>query len=111
MKCLSLLVLTGLGGVAIAQPGPPPPPPDTGGGTTTNTTTTTEPTPPPTPPHPTTPVVQPDTGDSDRPEGLSFALGVGYTLPTSLQTPNTTTARLRLGSGLTLEPAIIISNG
>src|SRR5262245_23032855 len=111
MKCLSLLVL--LGGVASAQPGPPPPP-DTGGGTTTTTTTTTptEPTPPPPPPpHPTTPVVQPDNGDQDRPEGLSFALGVGYAIPTSLQTPNITTARLRLGSGFTFEPALIISNG
>src|SRR5262249_55919523 len=67
--------------------------------------------PPPPPPKPTTPAVQPDTGDSDRPEGLAFALGVGYTLPTSLQTPNTTTARLRLASGMTFEPGVIISNG
>ena len=41
---------------------------------------------------------------------MAIGLGIGYALPTSLQTPNITTARLRFASGLQLEPAVTISN-
>lgn len=119
MRCSSLvLVLTaGLGGIASAQPGPPPQPPDTSTTTTTTgpepgppapvttTTTTTTPTPAPTPVVHEEPA--PDTG---RPEGFSIGLGLGYGLPTSLETPNRTSARFRLASGLTIEPLVSIAN-
>jgi hypothetical protein len=116
MRCTSLvLVLTaGLGGIAAAQPGPPPQPPaDT-------TTTTADPAPPdPTPPPPAPepqpqarvmPVVQEEPVQSDRPNGFAIGLGLGYGLPTSLETPNRTSARVRLGSGLTFEPLLSIAN-
>jgi hypothetical protein len=45
-----------------------------------------------------------------RPVGWAFGLGVGYALPTSLETPNTTSVRVRLPSGLTLEPRVTLSN-
>lgn len=121
MRCKSLvLALTvGLGGVASAQPGPPPPPVDT---TTTTTTTDTNTTPPPitTPPPVTTappvqtaapaPVQSTSEPATARPDGLSMALGIGYALPTSLETPNVTSFRLRLAGGLTFEPAFEVSN-
>ncbi len=106
MRCKSLVLAlaAGFGGVASAQPGPPPAPPPPP--VDTSNTTTTEPGPPgsnPTPPprrmQPTPVVVQEPAEASDRPEGLAIALGVGYTLPTNLSTPNTTSARLRLASG------------
>ena len=119
MRCSSLvLVLTaGLGGIAAAQPGPPPQPPDTSTATgpepgppppvttTTTTTATTSPTPP------ATPVVDEEpAADTGRPEGFSIGLGLGYGLPTSLETPNRTSARFRLASGLTFEPLVSIAN-
>ena len=118
MKCTSLvLALTAsLGGMASAQPlGPPnPPPPDTT--VTKDTTVTTpvvEPTPAPQPPPPA-PVVQETTTTSEpttvRPDGLSFGLGIGYQLPTSLETPNITSMRLRLANAMTIEPAFAIAN-
>jgi outer membrane biosynthesis protein TonB len=111
MRCMSLVLVLGLGSVAVAQPGPPPtpPPPDT----TTTTTTTTEPTPTPTPApvaKPAPVVTEEPAEDTNRPEGFSVALGVGYGLPTSLEMPNVTSARLRLASGLTLEPRLQFSN-
>ena len=118
MRCLSLVLVlsAGLGGIAAAQPGPPPePPPPPVDSTMTTTTTTVDPAPPdPTPqpePQPRVmPVVQEEQVDSDRPQGLSIGLGLGYGLPTSLETPNRTSARLRLASGLTFEPLLTIAN-
>jgi hypothetical protein len=46
----------------------------------------------------------------DRPMGFSVGLGLGYGLPTALDMPNRTSARLRLASGLTFEPVISIAN-
>jgi hypothetical protein len=118
MRCSSLVfVLTaGVSGIAAAQPGPPPQPPPAD----TTTTTTTDPAPPdPTPPPPAPepqpqpramPVVQEEPVQTDRPNGFSIGLGLGYGLPTSLETPNRTSARLRLGSGLTFEPLVSIAN-
>lgn len=120
MRCKSLiLALTAaLGGIASAQPGPPPQPPPPPMDTTT--TTVTDPAPPdpqPDPPPPPPPAVvqsQPmvttEPAESVRPEGLSIAIGAGYGLPTSLETPNRTSLRLRLPSGLTFEPIVTISN-
>ncbi|HTL33308.1 MAG TPA: hypothetical protein VL326_09295 [Kofleriaceae bacterium] len=108
-----------MGGIASAQPGPPPqppPPPVDTTTTTTTTTNTTEQTPvvtTPPPPVVTSPTPAPSTAPETagpRPDGLSLGLGIGYTLPTSLETPNTTSFRLRLAGGLTLEPAFRISN-
>ena len=119
MRCRSLvLVLTaGLGGIAAAQPGPPPAPPPPAD-TTTTTTTTTDPAPPdPTPqpqpqpqPHTMPTVVEEPMVDTDRPSGFAIGLGLGYGLPTNLDTPNRTSARIRLGSGLTFEPLLSIAN-
>jgi hypothetical protein len=122
MRCRSLvLALTvGLGGLASAQPGPPPqPPPPPVDTTTTTTTTTTDTVPVDTTVQPVQtaqPVQQPvvvnapaeSTGP--RPDGMALGLGVGYQLPTSLQTPNITSFRLRLAGGLTLEPAFAVAN-
>ena len=44
--------------------------------------------------------------NDDRPEGFSIGIGFGYQLPNSLETPNVTSARLRLASGLTFEPVL-----
>ena len=120
MRCRSLvLALTvGMGGIASAQPGPPPQPPPPPVDTTTTTTTTTEQTPVvTTTPEPTpvvtspTPAPQPAAESAGpRPDGMAIGLGVGYVLPTSLETPNITSLRLRLSGGLTLEPALAVSN-
>jgi hypothetical protein len=56
------------------------------------------------------PAVEEQPARTDRPEGFSIGLGLGYGLPTSLETPNRTSARLRLASGLTFEPLVTISN-
>ena len=102
-------------GTAVAQPGEPPVPPE-------------QPPPPPTPPMPPRPPQppQPPVGGSAttvatedpapppsvmerRPEGFSVGIGVGYRFPTSLQTPNTSSVRLRLASGLTIEPSVVFA--
>jgi hypothetical protein len=115
-RALALILLAGTASTSLAQPGtdtespfgtdessepaPPPPPP--------------EPTPPPPPPARPAPVeAQPEPGSAPlagRPEGLSFGIGIGYTLPTSIQTPNTTSVRMRLPSGLTFEPLLTLGN-
>lgn len=69
------------------------------------------PTPPPPPPAPPPMVVHTDAPhDEGRPEGTSFGIGIGYALPTSLETPNTASMRLRFASGLTLEPRVALAN-
>jgi hypothetical protein len=96
--------------VAAAQPSPPQPPPppvDTPPGTP-EPTPPPPPTPPPTPPPPPT-KIEP-APEHERPEGLSFAIGVGYEFKTSLETPNIVSARVRFSSGLTLEPVVVVSN-
>lgn len=79
------------------DPAPPPPPPEV------------VPPQPPQPPPPvvTAPVEPPSTG---RPVGTSLGLGVGYVFAggTNLQQPNTASARIRLASGLTFEPEVVI---
>ena len=119
LKSLVLVLTAGLGGVAVAQPGPPPAPPPPPMDTTTDTgydpaPPDPDPVPEPQPqPQPARvmPVVQAEPEvQSDRPTGLSIALGIGYGLPTSLETPNRTSARLRLPSGLTFEPIVAIAN-
>jgi hypothetical protein len=63
--------------------------------------------PPPAPP----PVIVHDEprDDTGRPSELAIAIGLGYALPTSLQTPNTTSVRLRLPTGLTFEPQLVFA--
>ena len=118
MRCpsLVLVLIAGLGGIASAQPGPPPAPPPPPADTTTTTTDPAppDPTPPPQPqpqPEPRVmPVVAEEPVRGDRPDGLAIGLGLGYGLPTSLETPNRTSARLRLAGGLTFEPLLSIAN-
>lgn len=75
----------------------------------------------PTPPASTQPVVAPQPPQPPaqqvtpkdtpkRPLGLAFGIGAGYTLPTSIETPNTTSARVRFASGLTLEPRLVVQS-
>jgi hypothetical protein len=117
-NAMTLLVVTAaLGGIASAQPGPPPqPPPPPMDTSTYSDPAPPEPDPPP-PPPPPQPQPQPqpimqqtEPVDAGRPEGVSVGLGAGYGLPTSLQTPNRTSLRLRLPSGLQLEPLVTIAN-
>ena len=116
MRLSTVLVAVIVGGsaVAVAQPGPAPapsepeaPPP--------------EPTPPaPPPPAPTPPpapappplVIHHDTDDQAlvTPVGWAFGIGIGYALPTSLETPNTASLRLRSPGGLTFEPRVALAN-
>jgi hypothetical protein len=49
-------------------------------------------------------------GDAHRPDALSIAIGLGYRFPTSLQTPNLTSVRVRLASGLTFEPRLVLAS-
>jgi hypothetical protein len=57
------------------------------------------------------PVTQPaPEAAGSRPDGTAFGLGIGYQLPTSLETPNVASLRVRLAGGLTFEPAFTISN-
>jgi hypothetical protein len=119
MRLTTKMVLVSLGlgaGVATAQPTEPGP-----------GTTDVSPTPPPQPPPPQPPPPQPqpppvehtvvaprDNGNSVRPTELAFAIGIGYSRPTTgsidLQTPNIASARLRLISGITFEPTVVIGN-
>lgn len=82
-------------GVAVAQPAPPPSGP----------TMAPETTPPPAP----VTVTLPEPVDTGRPTGLSFGIGFGYVFPTSLQTPNVTSVRIRLPAGLTFEPQVVFA--
>ena len=109
MRKFLVLALTALGGIASAQPGPQPTPPADQSMTSTDTPEP-QPEPQPQPQPQPQPTVAVATVDSDRPTGTSIGLGLGYSLPTSLETPNRTSARLRLASGLTFEPALTIAN-
>src|SRR5215470_173741 len=76
-------------GIASAQPAPPG-----------------EPAPPPMAPNPPP---APEPADATRPTELAFGIGFGYFLPTSLQTPNITSVRIRLPSGITIEPQLVFA--
>lgn len=103
MKIKITLGLLMLAGSAAAQPTDPPPP-------TPVPAPDPDPPPPPTPapaPPPTFVETQPppmsEPIDVSRPEGFTIGLGFGYQLPNSLETPNVTSGRFRLASGLTFE--------
>jgi hypothetical protein len=51
----------------------------------------------------------PPTVAERRPAGFSLGIGVGYRFPTSLQTPNSSSVRLRLASGVTIEPSVVFA--
>jgi hypothetical protein len=97
-------------------PQPPPgtgtdaPPPGTGSDATSGSgsgSAIVRPIRPPDPP----PIVQPPPkhDDTHRPTEFSVGIGIGYQLPTTLDTPNLTSVRLRLPTGLTLEPQLILA--
>lgn len=93
----AIAVVLATASTAAAQPAPPvpagPPPPAAE--------------PPPVGATAADPVMEPvDTG---RPFGLAFGIGLGWALPTSLQTPNVTSVRVRLASGITVEPQLVLA--
>lgn len=113
MKLPVVIALVSMVGVAAAQPVEPGP-----------GTTDVQPAPPPPPPvvvqpqpvvvEPPPPVRHHEDADDHRPNELAFAIGIGYTRPPGggidLQTPNIASARLRLVSGITFEPTVVIGN-
>jgi hypothetical protein len=109
-KTLALALTLALAGTAAAQPplpgdpenpANPPPPPDPIPPTPTPTPTPTPaPTPAPVMPAPAAPV-------DHRPNEFAVGIGIGYVFPTSLETPNTTSVRFRLPTGLTFEPRAV----
>ncbi len=120
MRCptLALVLIAGFGGTAAAQPGPAPaPPPPTGDsfGTAEDPVPSPPPDPQPQPqpqpqPRAVPAATQPEPEHTDRPSTFAIGLGLGYGLPTSLESPNRTSARLRLISGLTLEPMLSLAS-
>ncbi|HEU0032114.1 MAG TPA: hypothetical protein VFQ53_15880 [Kofleriaceae bacterium] len=114
----SLVIAVGIGGTAAAQQptpptGAPPTPPPTPADPVPTPTPTPTPTPQPPPPAPTVvapePAPAPAPVDDDRPTMFSIGIGLGYQLPTSLETPNITSVRFRLPTGLTFEPQLIFA--
>jgi hypothetical protein len=98
-----------MAGVAVAQPGPPQPQPLPVEPAPEAVAEPAVPPPPP-PPPPMTPMHRDEPPDAPRrPAGLAFGIGLGYVFPTSLQTPNTTSVRLRLPGGLTFEPQLVFA--
>lgn len=104
------IALLGLCRLAAAQGEPPAPAP-------AEPPVAPEPPAPPAPPAPAPappappPVIHQDAAPGEeRPEGTAFGIGIGYALPTSLETPNTASLRLRFASGLTLEPRVSLAN-
>ena len=101
VSSIASLAVSLTAGLAAAQPppgqpapgGPPPPP-------------MAEPAPPP----PGAAPMRPEPADTGRPTDLSIAIGIGYAFPTSLQTPNITSVRVRLARGLTFEPQLVVAN-
>jgi hypothetical protein len=91
---------------ARAQPADPPPVPD---GPTLPTADPPAPPPPAPPAPPVAPTPDEPRPPPGRPTELAFGIGVGYALPTSLQTPNTTSVRIRLAGGLTFEPQLAVA--
>jgi hypothetical protein len=116
----TLALLAAAGGTALAQVPPsevpptttPPPTSDSMEPAPAPTPTPTPPTTPRPPVLPPPPPAPPPAADGSelRPTGLSIAIGFGYQLPTSLETPNITSVRFRLPSGLTLEPRIVLAS-
>ncbi len=51
----------------------------------------------------------PPAAEGVRPTELSIGIGLGYQLPTSLQTPNITSVRFRWPAGLTFEPQVVFA--
>ncbi len=111
-RTLAVAFCVAIGGTAAAQPlpdqpaqpeQPPPPLPPT-----------QPPQPPPPeprqPPPPPRVVEQPAPVDTGRPNDFSIGIGLGYQFPTSLETPNVTSVRFRLRSGLTFEPQVVFAN-
>ena len=95
---------------AQPQPLPPQPPPMPQRDPTGPPLVLGPETPPPPVPGPVAPVPQhQEPADTGRPSELAFGIGIGYVLPTSLQTPNTTSVRLRLPTGLTFEPQLVFA--
>jgi hypothetical protein len=116
---LALVLTFGFAPLAAAQPTPVPPtppgPPPTAG---TDEAPPPAPTPPPPAPTPPPPAPMPppprhvERSADLRPDALTFAIGAGYALSavTNLETPNAISTRLRLASGLTFEPELIVQN-
>jgi hypothetical protein len=107
----ALFVMTvGVVRVASAQGDPAPTDPGQPVAPEPPTPPTPPPPPPPPPMHHDT-MVAPAEGEHEvHPTGLAFGIGIGYALPTSLETPNTASMRLRLPSGLTFEPRVALAN-
>jgi hypothetical protein len=106
---VAILCLVVGGGAALAQPTEPPQPaPQPQPDPTPSPSPVPAPTPMPTPVAPPTPMPAGE-GDDVRPRDLSIGIGVGYQFPTSLETPNITSVRFRLPSGLTLEPQLVLA--
>lgn len=85
------------------DPVPPPPPP--------------QPQPPPPPPPQPQPQPQPvrtadpmEPVEHHRPSAFSIGVGIGYSFPTSLETPNISSVRFRLPTGMTFEPQVRFVN-
>jgi hypothetical protein len=116
MARASLLVasLVAVARVASAQPNtgqPPPPPIDSTTGTTTTTgPAVTDSTPPPPPPPAPPPSVHVAESSEFAPTELAFGIGFGYQFKTNLETPNTVSASVRLPTGMTFEPFVIVRN-
>jgi hypothetical protein len=100
--------------VASAQPnsGQPPPPPIDSTGTAgppappPDTTTTPPPTPPPPPPSAHIEAEPEHLGPTE----LAFGIGFGYQFMQNLETPNAVSASVRLPSGTTFEPFLVVRN-
>lgn len=111
----ALATLAAAGGTALAQVPPPsePPPNEPLIGpepAPADPVPAAEPPPPPPAMAPAPPPPTASAADAYRPSALSVAIGLGYQLPTSLQTPNLTSVRVRLASGLTFEPRLVLAS-
>lgn len=113
-KTIVLACLLAAGGTAFAQPGEPAAPQEP-----QPTPALQEPQPPRPPQPPVGPPATATVADNEpapeptvaerRPAGFSIGIGVGYRFPTSLQTPNTSSVRLRVAGGITIEPSLVFA--